>query len=163
VILITIIIILRAYSSKKIGNESRRKKAYVQNESDVNYKINILRVASVLYTYLEIIAAIVLVFKNSMYSVGSEAMIIVALGLIGHLLSNVTFLIGYIKIVGFRKTPTEAEVEGEANEFNPPPSDQSKLRFRVILFLSVLFTLRTYKLLSSNFFLDRKLANSAPA
>lgn len=156
VILTTIIIILRAYSSKKIGNESRRRRSYTQ-EGDVNYKINILRVASVIFGYLEIVAAIVLVLKNGMYGVGSEAMAAVAVGLVFHLFANVAFGVGFVKIVGMRRVSNE-EGKGEEEQ----PSAPSQIRYRVILVLSVLFSFQTYKLLFANLFLDRKNPSLPP-
>lgn len=63
---VLLIIGLREYSNKKIGNQSRR--IYQSNKSkDVNYKINILRLSSIVFSYLEIIAAIVLLTKNHQY------------------------------------------------------------------------------------------------
>ncbi len=47
-----LLVLLRVYSSKKIGNDSRRRKSYEQEETSINYKINLLRVASVLFSYL---------------------------------------------------------------------------------------------------------------
>jgi hypothetical protein len=47
------ILALRAYSNKKIGNESRRSRSYKnEEESQLNYKINMWRVGAVLYAYL---------------------------------------------------------------------------------------------------------------
>lgn len=117
----------------------------------MNYKINILRVAFVIFAYLEIVAAIVLVLKNGEYGVGSEAMAAVAVGLVSHLLVNVVFGVGFLRIVGMRRVSNE-EGFGEEEQASPP----SQIRYRVILVLSVLFTFQTYKLLFANLFLDRK-------
>jgi hypothetical protein len=93
------IIALRAYSNKKIGNESRRSKLYRQDDKDTTkYKINILRTSVVLFGYLELIAAIVVIAKNSMYTIQTATPILAA-GLAGHFLSNICFLVGYIRLV----------------------------------------------------------------
>ena len=55
---------------------------------------------SIIFSWLEIIAAIVLALKNSTYGVGSEAMVAAMIGLIIHLLCNVAFVIGFMRIVG---------------------------------------------------------------
>lgn len=123
----------------------------------MNYKINILRVASVIFAYLEIVAAIVLVLKNGMYGVGSEAMAAVAVGLVFHLLANVAFGVGFVKIVGMRRVSNE-----EGNGEEEQPSTPSQIRYRVILVLSVLFSFQTYKLLFANLFLDRKNPSLPP-
>lgn len=52
-------------------------------------------------------AAIVLVLKNGEYGVGSEAMAAVAVGLVCHLLANVAFGIGFVRIVGMRRVSNE--------------------------------------------------------
>jgi hypothetical protein len=92
------IIALRAYSNKKIGNESRRSKLYRQDDKDTKYKINILRTSAVLFGYLELIAAIVVIAKNSMYTIQTATPILAA-GLAGHFLSNIFFLVGYVRLV----------------------------------------------------------------
>ena len=95
---------LRVYSSKKIGNESRRSRIYtgadiLEGGRGINYKINVMRVGAVLFGYLELIAATVLVGQNSSYSIGEGSMIIVGAGLLLHVLTNVTFMAGYCCIV----------------------------------------------------------------
>lgn len=109
-----------------------------------------------IFAYLEIVAAIVLVFKNGMYGVGSEAMAAVAVGLVFHLLANVAFGVGFVKIVGMRRVSNE---EGNGEE---DPSAPSQIRYRVILIMSVLFSFQTYKLLFANLFLDRKNPSLPP-
>ena len=89
--------LLRIYSSKKVGNESRRGKNY--SESTVNYKINLLRVSSVLFTYLEIIAVIVIIAKNDGYHLDASSSIVIAIGLIMHFGCNFVFGIGYLCVV----------------------------------------------------------------
>ena len=69
--------------------------------------------ASVIFAYLEIVAAIVLVLKNGIYGVGSEAMAAVAVGLVCHLLGNIAFGIGYVRIVGMRRVSNEGNGEEE--------------------------------------------------
>lgn len=70
-----------------------------EDVNSINYKINLWRVGSVLYTYLEIIAAVVLVAKNLSYGLSPNSTTVVVLGIIFHLLANVTFLVGYCCIV----------------------------------------------------------------
>lgn len=65
-----------------------------------------------IFAYLEIVAAIVLVLKNGVYGVGSEAIAAAAVGLVCHLLANIAFGIGFVKIVGMRRVSNEGnEVE----------------------------------------------------
>jgi hypothetical protein len=103
-----LLVLLRVYSSKKIGNDSRRMKNYEQEGTDVNYKINLLRVASVLFSYLELAAALVVVMKDSTYAVGGSSVVAVALGLVFHFLCNIAFLIAYIRMVHLKKVENEA-------------------------------------------------------
>ena len=63
---VLLIIALRAYSNKKIGNQSRRILQY-SSHKDINYKLNILRLSSIVFSYLEIVAAVVLLFKNRQF------------------------------------------------------------------------------------------------
>lgn len=93
-----LLVLLRVYSSKKIGNESRRRKSYEQEEAQVNYKINLLRVASVMFSWLELAAAIVVLLKNGVYSVGGNAMLAIAIGLVLHFLANMVFLVAYLRM-----------------------------------------------------------------
>ena len=88
---------LRAYSSKKIGSDVKRSKDYRQDSSTL-YKINLWRVAAVIYTFLEIIAAIVLAYKNGSYNVSSSASPAAIVGLFFHLILNVVFIVGYCVI-----------------------------------------------------------------
>lgn len=93
------IIALRVYSNKKIGNESRRSRLYSQEDKNrANYKINIVRTSAVLFSYLELIAAIVVIAKNSMYSIETVSAVI-GVGIALHFLSNICFLVGYIRLV----------------------------------------------------------------
>lgn len=62
------------------------------------YKINLWRVVAVLYAFLEIIAAIVMAYKNSSYNVSSPASPAAITGLIFHLILNIIFIIGYCLI-----------------------------------------------------------------
>jgi hypothetical protein len=95
---VLLLIGLRVYASKKVGNESRKGGNY-RDEAELNYKLNVVRVSAVLFGWLELVAAVVLVAKNSNYGVGSAVVGLVAVGLVLHLSSNVTFLIGYCCIV----------------------------------------------------------------
>lgn len=105
------IIALRAYSNKKIGNESRRGKLYRQDDKDnTKYKINILRTSAVLFAYLELIAAVVVIVKNSMYTI-QTATPIVAAGLVGHFLTNISFLIGYVRLVYKKRIDNESNTK----------------------------------------------------
>ena len=105
------IIALRAYSNKKIGNESRRGKLYRQDDKDnTKYKINILRTSAVLFAYLELIAAVVVIAKNSMYTI-QTATPIVAAGLVGHFLTNISFLIGYVRLVYKKRIDNESNTK----------------------------------------------------
>jgi hypothetical protein len=104
-------------------------------------------VISVLFSYLELAAALVLLLKNAYYSVGSPALLAVVIGLIVHLLANVTFLVAYCRMVCLKRVQNETSEEQEA--------PVSSLRHKVIIVLSAIFTLRTYKLLEANLFLDR--------
>ena len=63
--------------------------------------------ASIIFSWLEIIAAIVLALKNSTYGVGSESMVAVMIGLIIHLLCNVAFVIAFVRIVGIERLSEE--------------------------------------------------------
>lgn len=98
-----LLVLLRVYSSKKIGNESRRRKSYEQEEAQVNYKINLLRVASVLFSWLELAAAVVVLLKNGVYSVGGNAILAMAIGLVLHFLANMVFLAAYLRMVCQKK------------------------------------------------------------
>jgi hypothetical protein len=103
------IVALRAYSNKKIGNESRRSRLYSQDDKKgANYKINILRTSAVLFAYLELIAAIVVIAKNSMYSI-QTASTIIGVGLVAHLLSNICFIVGYIRLVVKKRIFNQSE------------------------------------------------------
>jgi hypothetical protein len=88
---------LRAYSSKKVGSEPKRSRDYRQ-EVPIFYKINLWRLAAVLYAFLEIIAAAVMAFKNSSYSVSSAATPTAIVGLAFHLICNIVFIFGYCLI-----------------------------------------------------------------
>lgn len=98
-----LLVLLRVYSSKKIGNESRRRKSYEQEETQINYKINLLRVASVLFSWLELAAAIVVLLKDGVYSVGGNAVLAIVIGLVCHLIANMTFLVAYLRMVGQKR------------------------------------------------------------
>ena len=142
-----ILVALRAYSSKKMGNESRRSKMYTGSEDRLNYKINLLRVGAVLFTYLEIIACIVIAAKNSSYSISTGSTTVILIGLVMHILSNVAFAVGYCCIV--QKNRVVAENGEEEKE------EEVSVRHRIVMVLSVVITFRSYKLLFSNLFVDR--------
>ena len=111
----------------------------------MNYKINILRVAAVFFTYLEIIGAIVVAGKNSTFGLSTPSTGIIAGGLILHLISNVIFLVGYCCIVHKNRIKNEESEEGEG----------SSVKDTIIMVLSVGFTFRSFKLHYSNLFVDR--------
>lgn len=95
---------LRVYSNKRIGNDSRRSRNYtVDDDGSINFKINVWRVGAVMFGYLEIIAAIVLLLKNMQYGLSVSGASIVTIGLIVHLLTNIAFIIGYYCIVSRNK------------------------------------------------------------
>ena len=137
------VLALRAYSSKKIGNESRRSLAYTQNTEPlmVNYKINVLRVCAVLFTYLEITAAAVVVAKNEQFQIGENMSLMLMIAFACHIICNLLFLIWSIREC-CRKEAKDEEEGG-------------KVREGVVTILSVLFTFRSVKLLFANLFLDR--------
>ena len=88
---------LRVYASKKVGNE-RRGNSYKEG-SEVNYKVNVVRVSAVVFGYLEIVAAVVLVAKNAVYGVGSASLGVVLFGVVLHIVSNVVFIVAYCCLV----------------------------------------------------------------
>ena len=99
---------LRAYASKKIGNFSKRSRFYKNEESEnINYKLNCWRMGSVVYTYLEIIGALVLAMKNSSYALAISSTMIAGLGLIFHLLANIAFVICFCLIVLKKKVEND--------------------------------------------------------
>ena len=62
---------------------------------------------SVVYTYLEIIGALVLAMKNSSYALDISSTMIAGLGLIFHLLANIAFVIGFCLIVLKKKVEND--------------------------------------------------------
>lgn len=102
---------LRAYASKKIGNYSRRSRLYKNDDPEnINYKLNCWRMGSIVYTFLEIIGALLIALKNSSYSLSTSSTMIAGLGLILHLLANITFLVGFCVIVLKKKVQNDNEV-----------------------------------------------------
>ena len=82
---------------------------YEGSDDKLNYKINLLRVGAVLFTYLEIIACIVLAAKNSTYSISTGSTAVIIVGLILHLLCNIAFIVGYCCIVQKNRVAAESE------------------------------------------------------
>ena len=121
---------------------------YTGNEDKLNYKINLLRVGAVLFTYLEIIACIVIAAKNSSYNISAGSTTVILIGLIMHLLSNIAFMVGYCCIVQKNRVAAES-VEEEGKE------EEVSVRHTIVMVMSVCFTFRSYKLLFSNLFVDR--------
>jgi hypothetical protein len=55
-------------------------------------------VASVLFSWLELAAALVVLLKDSTYSVGGSAVLAIAVGLVFHFLANMVFLVAYLRM-----------------------------------------------------------------
>jgi hypothetical protein len=95
-----IVFLIRKFANSKIGNASRRSLSYSQGGSrQVNYNINVIRLSFVIFAYLELVAALVVLIKSSTYSLPSAATTAVAVGLVVHFASNIAFAVGFFRII----------------------------------------------------------------
>ena len=101
---IIVLIALRIYSGRKLEDELRRSRQPGEEEvSSYAFRINVIRVASVLFVYLELVTAIILVAKNLSYGLSASSTYVVLFGIVLHIGCNMAFLVGYCCIISKKR------------------------------------------------------------
>lgn len=147
-----IVFLIRRFANSKIGNASRRSLSYSQGTNrQVNYNINVIRLSFVIFAYLELVATLVVLLKSSTYSLPASAVTPIAIGLVVHLVSNIAFLVGFLRIIYKNRVGNDEDVTLDGQR----QFSMKSTSFKVIMALSVIFSFKTFKLLFANLFVDR--------
>lgn len=148
-----IVFLIRRFANSKIGNVSRRSLSYSQGTNrTVNYNINVIRLSFVIFAYLELLAALVILIKSSTYSLPSAVTTAVAVGLIIHFASNIAFLVGFFRIIYKNRVENNEDIQLDGQR----QFSMKSTSFKVIMVFSIIFSFKTFKLLFANLFVDRE-------
>ena len=111
-----------------------------------------IRLSFVIFAYLELVAALVILLKSSTYSLPESAVTAIAVGLVVHLLTNIGFLIGFLRIIYKNRVENNEDVTLDGQR----QFSMKSTSFKVIMALSIIFSFKTFKLLFANLFVDRE-------
>jgi len=101
---------------------------------------------------------VIVLLKNMSYSISGISNILLIAGLLVYVISNIIFAIGYYCIVQKQKRVTNSHEpnQGEEENWDSHVEKTISIRNKVLLVLSTLFTMKTYKILYSNLFITRQ-------